>query len=138
MTRMLAPRDSRIREQQRPERFGLALGDAARRLVEQEHGRLMGEDAREVDDAPAARGQLVHELVAERAEPHELDQLLDPVVDCGLGVDDRGEVQRGGERVADVHAALERDGDRLGDGERREEAAVLERATEAEPGPHLR
>ena len=56
----------------------------------------------------------------------------------GLGVDDGGEVQRGGERVADVDAALERDRDRLGDGQRGEEATVLERATEPEPGADLR
>jgi len=45
----------------------------------------VGEDAREVDDAPAAGRQLVHELVADRAEPHEVDELLDAVLDRGLG-----------------------------------------------------
>ena len=56
----------------------------------------------------------------------------------GLGLDDGGEVQRGGERVAHVDAALERDRDRLGDGERGEEATVLERAAEPELGAGLR
>ena len=38
-------------EEERAERLGLALGDARRRLVEQDDRRLVGEHARQVDDA---------------------------------------------------------------------------------------
>ena len=65
-------------QQQRAERLGLPLRDARRRLVEQQHARAVREHAREVDDAPAAGRQLADVLVAERAEPEQLDQLLDP------------------------------------------------------------
>ena len=64
-------------QEQRPEGLGLLLGDAARRLVEHQHLRLLGEDAREVDDAAGAGGQLAGELLAERAEAHQLDELVD-------------------------------------------------------------
>ena len=73
-------------QQQRAERLGLALGDARRRLVEQDHGRLVGEHAGEVDHAARAGGQLADELRAERLEAHQLDQLVDPVVGRGLAV----------------------------------------------------
>ena len=54
-------------QQQRAERLGLALGDAARRLVEQDHRRPVREQAREVDDPPRAGRQLADELRAVRA-----------------------------------------------------------------------
>ena len=70
-------------QQQRAERLGLALGDAARRLVEQEHGRVGGRatQARSTIRRRAGR-QLADELVAERAEAQQLDQLVDPVADA--------------------------------------------------------
>ena len=56
-------------EQQRAERLGLLLGDAAGRLVEHEHLRVLGEDAGQVDDAPAAGGQLAGELLRKAPRP---------------------------------------------------------------------
>ena len=64
-------------QQQRAERLGLLLGDAAGRLVEQQHLRVLGEDAGQVDDAAAAGRQLADELLAEGAEAHQLDELVD-------------------------------------------------------------
>ena len=64
----------------RGQRLGLALGDAARRLVEQDHRRPVRDQAGQVDDAPRAGRQLVHELRAERLEAQQLDQLVDPRV----------------------------------------------------------
>ena len=139
MTRRLAPSASRIRSEQRPERLGLALGDAARRLVEQEHGRLVGEDAREVDDAPAAGRQLADELVAERAEAHELDELVDPVARPPASESTtagRCSAAAIGSRTSTLHSSATAIVSATV--ERREEAPVLERATEPEPGPRLR
>ena len=73
-------------EQQRAEGLGLLLGDAAGRLVEQEHLRVLGEDARQVDDAAAAGRQLAGELLAEGVEAHELDELVDLSAHRQLGL----------------------------------------------------
>ena len=100
-------------QQQRAERLGLALGDARRRLVEQQHRRAVREDAREVDDPAASGRELADELVAEVGDAEHLEQLLDARVDVVLGVDHPREVERGGDRVAHVEVALERQRDRL-------------------------
>ena len=50
-------------EQHRAERLGLALGDARRRLVEQQHVGVVRQRAGEVDDAAGAGRQLADELV---------------------------------------------------------------------------
>ena len=55
--------------------------------------------------------------------------------DPSLGVERRRQVQRGADRVAYVEPPFERDGDRLLDGERREQPGVLERPAEPEAGP---
>ena len=55
---------SRIAQQQRRQRFGLALRDARRRLVEQDDRRSLHQQAGEVDDAARAGRQLADELVA--------------------------------------------------------------------------
>ena len=120
-------------QQQRAERLGLALRDARRRLVEQQHRRAVREHAREVDDAPAARRELAHELVAEVGDAEQLEELLDARRRrrASASVDER-EVQRGADRIAHLEVAFERERDRLGHGQRREQAAVLERAAEPE------
>ncbi len=119
-------------QQQRAERLGLALRDARRRLVEQQHRRVVREHAGEVDDAPAAGRELADELVAEVGDAEQLEESFDVPVDVALGVLDPRQAQGGGDRIAHLEVALERDGDRLGDGEGREQTAVLERAAEAE------
>ena len=75
------------------------------------------------------------ELVAEVGDAEQLEQLLDARVDVGLGVGDEREVQRGARSgrarrggARTTSAIVSRDG------ERREQATVLERATEPEPG----
>ena len=60
--------------QQVAERLGLTLGDAGRGLVEQQHGGLEGDHARQLGDAPRARGQFGDGRIAERAQPHQLDE----------------------------------------------------------------
>ena len=123
-------------QQQRAERLGLPLGDAARRLVEQHAPSGGGRDAGEVDDPAGAGRQLAHELAPEGAEAEQLDQLVDPLgAPAPRCRTTAGQVERGVERVADVDPALERDGDGLLDGERREQAGVLERPAEPAPGP---
>ena len=121
-------------EEQRAERLGLTLRDPRGRLVEQEHAWSVREHAGQVDDAPTAGGELADVLVAERAEAQQLDELLDAFGHLGLRVHHRREVERRGQRVAHVDAALERDGDRLGHGEGGEEPPVLERPPEPEAG----
>ena len=129
MTRIAAPSSLADAQQQRAERLGLALGDAARRLVEQDDRRAVGDDAGEVDDAARAGRQLAHELDAERPEAQQLDQLVDPLRDLLLGVEGGGRwsAARSGRGP---RPPLERDRDRLLDRERREEPGVLERPAE--------
>ena len=82
-------------QEQRSERLGLPLGDPARGLVEEDHGGTVGDDARQVDDAPRAGGELAQELGVERAEPHQLHQLVDALGDLLLRVEGVREVERG-------------------------------------------
>ena len=65
--------------QQRPERLGLALGHARRRLVEQHHRRVLGQQAGQLDDAAGAGRQLAGGLVGVGAEAQQLDELVDPL-----------------------------------------------------------
>ena len=60
------------------------------------------------------------------------------VAQLRLGVGDLRQVQCGGDRVAHLDLALEREHHALGDGERGEQPCVLERTSETEPGPCLR
>ena len=75
ITSSVAPVSLADAQQQRAERLGLALRDARRRLVEQQHRRSVREHAREVDDAPAAGRELADELVAEVGDAEQLEQL---------------------------------------------------------------
>ena len=72
--------------QERAERLGLLLGDAAGRLVEHDHRRVRREQAGQLDDAAGAGRQLAGELLAERVEAHELDEEVDLLVDVGLAL----------------------------------------------------
>ena len=121
--------------QQRAEPLGLGLGDARRRLVEQQHLRLGGQHAGQVDDAAQTGRQLLDELVAEGAELEQLDEPLGPQRAAGA--------RRGGTAAAPTARAacsahleplLERDEQRLEDGERREQPGVLEAADQLAPG----
>ena len=136
ITNSAAPVRSRMSSEQRAERLGLALGDARRRLVEQEHAGLVGHRTRQVDHAAGAGGQLADELVGEGLEVHLLDELVDPAA----------RTSRSAARVAgdDTAAAT---GSRVRmcrssatamfsvDGHRREQPGVLERSAEAAHGP---
>ena len=118
------------------ERLGLALGDAARRLVEQDHRRPVRHQARQVDDAPRAGRQLAHELASgTRPRPSSSISSSTRCVHRLLGVERGRQVQRGLDRVAHLDPALERHRDALLDGQGREQAGVLERPAEARPGP---
>ena len=63
--------------EQRAERLGLLLGHAAGRLVEDDHRGVGREQAGQLHDASGAGGQLAGELLAERAEAHQLDEEVD-------------------------------------------------------------
>ena len=63
-------------EEQRGERLGLALRDAGRRLVEQDDAWAHADVAGEIDQPAGAGRQIRHELVAEVAEPRDLDELV--------------------------------------------------------------
>ena len=132
ITSRLAPGRSRMRSSSGP---SASASRCAMPLDGSSSSSTVGpvrEDAREVDDAPAAGRQLADELVAEGAEAEQLDELVDARLRPSASEScDRRQVQRGGDRVAHVDAALERDRDRLRDGERGEQPAVLERTAEA-------
>ena len=81
------------------ERLDLALRDAARRFVEQDHRRAVGDDAREVDDPAAAGRQLADPFATVRAEVHQLDQLGDAPIDVGFAVECGRQVQSRRHRV---------------------------------------
>src|SRR4051794_36712334 len=123
--------------QQRTEGLGLALGDAARRLVEDEHGRVVGDGHRDVDDAARAGRQLADELVAERAESHQLDEVVDRPRDVVLLSAQRGQAERSRGVVTNRQMPLECLREVLRDGERGEDARVLERPAEAHPRPDV-
>src|SRR5436305_175304 len=57
-------------QKQRPERLGLLLGDAAGGLIQHQQRRVLGQDAREIDDAARPGRQLAGELLLEGAEAH--------------------------------------------------------------------
>ena len=122
-------------QQQRRQRLCLTLGDAGRRLVEQQHVRLVGQRAGEIDDPPAAGRQLEDELVGERPEPHEPDQVIDLLLHFLLGRLGGRRVEGRCDRVAHREVPLERNGDRLVDRHRRKEPCVLERTAETMAGP---
>src|SRR3954462_5310173 len=97
----------------------------------------MGDRHGQVDDAPATGRQPGHELVAEGAQVHQLDQVLDRVGDIELGFLHRRQVQERCQVVPRLDVTLEGDGDVLGDGEGREDTGVLERSTQPEGGPAI-
>ena len=78
-------------QDQRAERFALALGDAGGRLVEAQHAGARGHQAGELDHPAGTGRQLVDEAVDEGAEPEEGDDLV------GFGA--RASVARVGRRA---------------------------------------
>ena len=87
----------------------------AERLVQQQHARTGRERAGERDALALPAGELVGVAVGERRELHELEQLVDPGLDVGLG------------RLA--HA--EPEPDVVGDGHVPEQRVVLEHEADA-------
>ena len=61
--------------QQRTERLGLALGHAGRRLVQQDHGRIVGQQTAQLDDPPGTGRELTGGVVPIVSQPEQLDQL---------------------------------------------------------------
>ena len=116
----------------RPERLGLGLRQAGRGLVEQQHLRLGRHDAGDVDRAAGAGRQLADELVGERAEAEQLDEPVDPADSCSSLRRCEG-IHSAASAGLRYGLALERDGDVLAHGQRREQPGALERAAEAEP-----
>ena len=138
ITTRLAPVSSRIRRSigasASASRWAMPLDGSSSRI---DRGSV-GEQAGEVDDPARPGRELPHELRAEGPQAEQLDQLVDPARDRALRVVRRRQAERRPQRVADLDPSLARDGDRSVDGERREQAGVLERAAEAPPAPALR
>ena len=124
--------------QERGERFGLALGDAAGRFVEEDHRGPMGEQARQVDDATGAGRELTDELRRVGVQAEQLDELGHPGVDVGLAVERPRQAQRGRDRVAHLDPPFARDRDRLLHRQAGEEAGVLEGPAQPGAGPAVR
>ena len=138
MMRMLQPVSNRTRRSSGAEALGLGLGDARRRLVEQQHLRLGGQHAGQVDDAAQAGRQLLDELVAVGAELEQLDEPLGPQPQPGARPGGpAGSRARRGSALLHLEPLLEGDEQRLEDGERREQAGVLEAADQLAAGPLL-
>src|SRR5205807_8009399 len=121
--------------QQGSQRLRLPLGDPRRGLVQDEHGRVVGDGHGQVDYAPGAGRELGHELVAERPQVHELDEVVDGEGDVLLRLLHRGEVEQRGQVVPGVDVALEADGHVLGHREGGADAGVLDGAPQADGGP---
>src|SRR5439155_12539496 len=132
ITSRLAPRLSRTRSSNGPSasvsRCAMPLDGSS------DHDRALREDAGQVHDATRPRRQLVDELGAERLQPQQVDELVDPRAHLLLRIEHTRQVEGGGHGVAHLDPALERDGDRLFHGEGGEEPRVLERAPEAAAG----
>ena len=111
--------------QHRPERFGLGPGQTGRRLVEEQHAGLLGQQAGELDKAARPRRELGGEPVAEHLEPEHVEDALHPLGHLRLGEEGGGEAQSGGQRFPGGDPALAGDGHRLGHGQAGEQAGVL-------------
>ena len=77
MTSSAQPVSALDAPEQRAERLGLPLGDAGRRLVEQQHRRVVGDAIARSTMRRLPVDSSRHELVAERAEAHQLDEVVD-------------------------------------------------------------
>ena len=133
----MAPVSSRTRPSRVGQLLDLALGQAGRRLVEQQHPGLEGERAHELAHAAGAGGQLGDERVGVAGQPEGGEQLVGPTAPLGLGaaLPRRAQQRRPG---ADRHGVLLGDHRALADGEPGEEGGVLERAHQAAPAPLVR
>ena len=134
MTSSLAPSVSRTSRSIGAECLGFSLRDPARRLVEEQHRRLVREDAREVDD-PAGTGRELVARTCRRTSPSPSSSTSSSTRAC-TAASERG--PRGGAAAAatglrTAHRPFARHRDGLAHGERREETTVLERPPEPEP-----
>ena len=124
--------------QQRRQPLGLGLGNARRRLVEEQHLRFGGQHARQVGDAPETGRQLLHELVPVRLEAHQLDEVLGPAPEATLSPPGPGRADRRQRCALDLEPLLQSDEQRLEDGEAREQPGVLEPPDQPEPAALVR
>ena len=121
-------------QQQRGECLDLALGNTARRFVEQDDGGPVSNQAGEVDDAPRAGGEFADEGAPVVAEVHQLEQLLHPQRRAFLVVEHGGQTHRRSERAAGGDEPLLGHLQHLGHRHLREQLRVLEAATQAGSG----
>ena len=125
-------------QQQRTERLGLALRDARRWLVEQDHLGVDPDLAREVDDPAASGREVGDELVAVVVETHHRDQLVGTLAELPLGAQHVREVEHLRDRVPVAQRPVDGDADRLMHGEAAEQTGVLERTGQSEARAPLR
>ncbi len=122
---------------ERSERLRLLLADARRRLVEQQERRPQRQHARQLKQAQGAVGQLRSELLGEGLHAHLLDQPNGLVPDGNLLRPCRRQLERMGQGARAL-VAVQGHPDVVKDRQVREEANVLERATDPEGGPLTR
>ena len=66
--------------QRRRERLRLVIGQAGERLVEQEHRRLAGERATDLDEPAEPERERVDVAVTHAGEREQVEQVVDPLV----------------------------------------------------------
>ena len=86
--------------------FRFLLRQARRRFVEEQNARIVGERARDVDDASRPGGELADELVREGFEVKQLDQSIDFLMDGSLGYPDLGRHEEGSQRIPDAYVPV--------------------------------
>jgi len=114
--------------EQGSERLGLLLGDAGRRLVEEQHLRVVGDAHREVGHPAGAGGELADELVAEGAQVHQLDQVLHGPGHVLLDLALAGQAEERSKVVAHLQVAFDAQGQVLRHRQARHQPGVLEGA----------
>ena len=125
--------------QQRSERLGLALGDPARRLVEQQHGRARGRARTRGRRSGGFRSTARGRTCRGTRRGRQVDELLDALADAASDVVTVGRCSAADSRVCGPRrASRARPRWSRATVSAGEQAAVLERAAEAELGAGLR
>ena len=107
----------------------LVLGDAGRRLVEQQHARAAGDGERDLEQPLLAVGQIAGALVHHVGEMEALEHLDDLLDHRGAAADHPPPLR------AQPHALRDREPDRLERREVEEQLVDLEGARQAAPHP---
>ena len=116
---------------ERSERFGLSLGHAAGRLIEQQHACVDGQEAAELNDAASACRERLDEGVRVAAQPEIVDYLVG-FAPLGSLVGARRWQRQHRRHEPRMLTGLQRDHQRLANRETRVQAGCLEPPPESE------